>query len=81
AVSARSVVPQTSRAAMERGATPVDRGRLTHVLLALASLAADNSVAECEINPLRVLPDGDVVALDAVLLLRDPRDQGGSDDA
>jgi succinyl-CoA synthetase beta subunit len=35
-------------------------------------------VAECEINPLRVLPDGDVVALDAVLLLRD---QGGSDDA
>ncbi|MER6784114.1 acetate--CoA ligase family protein [Streptomyces sp. NPDC000658] len=64
-----------------RGATPVDRPRLTHVLLALASLAADDAVAECEINPLRVLPDGDVVALDAVLLLRDPRDQGGSDDA
>ncbi|MFL5993019.1 MAG: acetate--CoA ligase family protein [Streptomyces sp.] len=64
-----------------RGATPVDRARLTHVLLALASLATDNAVAECEINPLRVLPDGDVVALDAVLLLRDPRDQGGSDDA
>ncbi|MEU1190341.1 acetate--CoA ligase family protein [Streptomyces sp. NPDC005859] len=63
-----------------RGATPVDRARLTHVLLALASLAADNAVAECEINPLRVLPDGDVVALDAVLLLRDPRDQGGSND-
>lgn len=63
-----------------RGATPVDRARLTHVLLALASLAADDAVAECEINPLRVLPDGDVVALDAVLLLRDPRDQGGSDD-
>ncbi|MFF1442449.1 acetate--CoA ligase family protein [Streptomyces sp. NPDC058295] len=64
-----------------RGATPVDRARLTHVLLALASLAADDAVAECEINPLRVPPDGDVVALDAVLLLRDPRDQGGSDDA
>ncbi|MFG2469930.1 acetate--CoA ligase family protein [Streptomyces canus] len=64
-----------------RGATPVDRARLTHVLLALASLAADDAMAECEINPLRVLPDGDVVALDAVLLLRDPRDQGGSDDA
>ncbi|MET7453203.1 acetate--CoA ligase family protein [Streptomyces sp. NPDC005574] len=64
-----------------RGATPVDRARLAHVLLALASLAADNAVAECEINPLRVLPDGDVVALDAVLLLCDPRDQGGSDDA
>ncbi|MFD5914416.1 acetate--CoA ligase family protein [Streptomyces massasporeus] len=64
-----------------RGATPVDRARLTHVLLALASLAADDAVAECEINPLRVLPDGDLVALDAVLLLRDPRDQGGSDDA
>ncbi|WP_406223729.1 acetate--CoA ligase family protein [Streptomyces canus] len=64
-----------------RGATPVNRARLAHVLLALASLAADDAVAECEINPLRVLPDGDVVALDAVLLLRDPRDQGGSDDA
>lgn len=64
-----------------RGAAPVDRARLTHVLLALASLAADDAVAECEINPLRVLPDGDVVALDAVVLLRDPRDQGGSDDA
>lgn len=64
-----------------RGATPVDRARLTHVLLAMASLAAEDAVVECEINPLRVLPDGDVVALDAVLLLRDPRDQGGSDDA
>ncbi|MFC9131452.1 acetate--CoA ligase family protein [Streptomyces sp. NPDC057099] len=64
-----------------RGATPVDRARLTHVLLALSSLATDKTVAECEINPLRVLPDGDVVALDAVLLLRDSRDQGGSDDA
>ncbi|MFI6703002.1 acetate--CoA ligase family protein [Streptomyces sp. NPDC050509] len=63
-----------------RGAAPVDRARLTRVLLALASLAADDAVAECEINPLRVLPDGDVVALDAVLLLRDARDQGGSDD-
>ncbi|WP_406102513.1 acetate--CoA ligase family protein [Streptomyces canus] len=64
-----------------RGATPVDRARLTHVLLAMASLADEDAVVECEINPLRVLPDGDVVALDAVLLLRDPRDQGGSDDA
>nr|WP_281200082.1 acetate--CoA ligase family protein [Streptomyces antibioticus] len=64
-----------------RGATPVDRARLAHVLLALSALAAVEAVAECEINPLRVLPDGDVVALDAVLLMRDPRDQGGSDDA
>ncbi|MEU9349135.1 acetate--CoA ligase family protein [Streptomyces sp. NPDC048278] len=67
-----------------RGAAPVDRARLAHALLALSSLAADETVAECEINPLRVLPDGDVVALDAVLLLRDElarSDQGGSDDA
>lgn len=64
-----------------RGAAPVDRARLTHVLLALSSLAAEKALAECEINPLRVLPDGDLVALDAVLLLRDSRDQGGSDDA
>ncbi|MFI1704987.1 acetate--CoA ligase family protein [Streptomyces griseoruber] len=64
-----------------RGAAVVNRDRLTHVLLALSRLVIDEAVAECEINPLRVLPDGDVVALDAVLLLRDPRDQGGSDDA
>jgi acetyltransferase len=64
-----------------RGATPVDRARLTGVLLALASLAEHEAVSECEINPLRVLPDGDVVALDAVLLLHDSRVQGGSDDA
>jgi acyl-CoA synthetase (NDP forming) len=54
-----------------RGAGSVNRARLTHVLLALSSLAADETVGECEINPLRILPDGDVVALDAVLLLRD----------
>lgn len=64
-----------------RGAAPVDRKQLAHALLALSSLVADETVAECEINPLRVLPDGEVVALDAVLLLRDSRDQGGSDDA
>jgi acetyltransferase len=57
-----------------RGAAPIDVTRLTHVLTALAALSADDAVLECEINPLRVLPDGDVVALDAVLLLRD---QGG----
>ncbi|MFG1687846.1 acetate--CoA ligase family protein [Nonomuraea sp. NPDC049269] len=64
-----------------RGATPVDGARLTHALLALSSLGCDPAVAECEINPLRVLPDGDVVALDAVLLLRDVMEHGGSDDA
>ncbi|WP_188189836.1 acetate--CoA ligase family protein [Nonomuraea sp. SYSU D8015] len=64
-----------------RGAAPVDRERLARVLLALSALGADPAVAECEINPLRVLPDGDVVALDAVLLPRDVRNQGGSDDA
>ncbi|MFK0113037.1 acetate--CoA ligase family protein [Streptomyces sp. NPDC091217] len=54
-----------------RGIARADRTRLTQVLLTLSCLAADDSVAECEINPLRVLPDGDVVALDAVLLLCD----------
>ncbi|MCD7436663.1 hypothetical protein [Streptomyces lincolnensis] len=49
--------------------------------LALSALAVEKGVAECEINPLRVLPDGYVVALDAVLLLRDSWDQGESDDA
>lgn len=64
-----------------RGAAPVDRTRLARVLLALSSLGTDPAVAECEINPLRVLPDGDVVALDAVLVPRDLRNEGGSEDA
>ena len=49
-----------------RGATPVDRARLTHVLLALASLAAENTVAECEINPLR-----DIKSVDFDLIVSD----------
>lgn len=61
-----------------RGAAPVNRARLAHALMAVASLLADESVEECEINPLRVLPDGDVMALDAVLLLRA---EGGSENA
>ncbi|MET8977936.1 acetate--CoA ligase family protein [Streptomyces sp. NPDC004539] len=49
----------------------IDRSHLCGVLLALACLGADERVAECEIGSLRILPDGDVVALDAVLLMTD----------
>ncbi|WP_416969549.1 acetate--CoA ligase family protein [Streptomyces sp. 4F14] len=48
----------------------VDRTQMCHVLLALSCLAADERVAECEID-LRILPDGGVVAVDATLLMTD----------
>jgi acetyltransferase len=52
-----------------RGAAAVNRDRLAHALTGLATVLSDARVREVEVNPLRVLPDGDVMALDAVLLL------------
>jgi hypothetical protein len=58
-----------------RGAAAVNRDRLVHALTGLATMLSDALVREIEVNPLRVLPDGDVMALDAVLLI----DQGHPD--
>jgi acyl-CoA synthetase (NDP forming) len=50
-----------------RGAAAVDRDALADAVVAVAGLlAASPALSEVEVNPLRVLPDGSVVALDAV---------------
>ena len=52
-----------------RGAPPVDTARVADVLARLADLMAANPrLAELEINPLRALPEGRLVALDALLV-------------
>ncbi|MFA9430272.1 acetate--CoA ligase family protein [Egicoccus sp. AB-alg2] len=55
-----------------RGGPVLRRDRLVEVLVVLAgAVAATPAVSDLEINPLRVLPDGDVMALDAVVLRRE----------
>jgi acetate---CoA ligase (ADP-forming) len=51
-----------------RGAAAVDREALVGAVVAVAGLlAADPLLTDVEVNPLRVLPDGGVAALDAVV--------------
>jgi acetyltransferase len=57
-----------------RGGPVLDRAELGHVVAALGDLiAASPHLAEAEINPLRVTPDG-LVALDAVIITREAAD-------
>jgi acetyltransferase len=52
-----------------RGRSPVDRKRLVEVLMRVSYLIADNpSIAELDVNPLLVTPEG-VTALDARVIL------------
>ncbi len=51
-----------------RGSAPVDTAAVVGVLGRLADLAhANPDMAEVEINPLRALPDGRLIALDALI--------------
>lgn len=71
--AARSMVAELRGAALlagHRGAPPADVEALVRAVLAVSRLAEANAdrVATIEINPLRVLPQGEgVVALDAVI--------------
>jgi acetate---CoA ligase (ADP-forming) len=51
-----------------RGQPPVDRAALVETIFKLGALAVDGEVAELDINPLLVRPDG-VVGLDALIRL------------
>jgi acetyltransferase len=52
-----------------RGGPTLQEDRLIGLLVGLsAAFAATAGIDELEINPLRVLPDGDLIALDAVLV-------------
>ncbi|MGH3321600.1 MAG: acetate--CoA ligase family protein [Streptosporangiaceae bacterium] len=54
-----------------RGLPPVDRSRLAGIVCAVGGLlAASPALAAVEINPLRVTPAGDLVALDALVTTR-----------
>lgn len=55
-----------------RGETPVDIEQLIGVLTALSSLALDRpDIAEVDINPLIVKPDGGIRAVDALVVLNE----------
>ncbi len=56
-----------------RGEQAVDRQSLIDILMALSQLSVDHPlVSEVDINPLRVTPDGRLVAVDALAILRNP---------
>lgn len=64
-----------SRALLDalRGESAVQRPALVKTLVALSQIAMTHAaVAEIDINPLRVTPDGAVVAVDALMILRPP---------
>jgi acyl-CoA synthetase (NDP forming) len=56
-----------------RGAAPLDVSAAAAALAALSRVAAEHpEIAEIEVNPLLVMPEG-VLALDARMVLREPR--------
>jgi acyl-CoA synthetase (NDP forming) len=66
-----------------RGESPIDMDELVRVLTALGEMALQfDEVAQIDINPLKVLPDGKVKAVDALVVLRtgEDRSSGRSDE-
>jgi acyl-CoA synthetase (NDP forming) len=58
-----------------RGEAAVDREALAEILVALSRLAMDHpALAEIDINPLIATPEGDPVAVDALITLTPPTD-------
>jgi acyl-CoA synthetase (NDP forming) len=56
-----------------RGEAAVDRGALVRILTGLAQLALDDpSIAEIDINPLRITPQGETLAVDALIVKQAP---------
>lgn len=54
-----------------RGEKPVQRNQLVQTLVGLSRLAGEfPEIAEIDINPLRITPDGRVIALDALAVLQ-----------
>lgn len=60
-----------------RGEAAVDRTVLTRVLVALGEIGMKHdAVAEVDINPLKIRPDGTPVAVDALVVLKSPGTTG-----
>jgi len=54
-----------------RGEAAVDREALAHILIAVAQIGIEyEGVAEIDINPLKIRPNGQPVAVDALLVLK-----------
>ncbi|MBE9603754.1 acetate--CoA ligase family protein [Acetobacteraceae bacterium H6797] len=51
-----------------RGAPPVDMARLAGIVARVAALAAEQEIAEIDVNPLLCLPDGRILAADALIV-------------
>ena len=53
-----------------RGQAPTDRAAIVQTLTGLSRLAVDRpDVAEIDVNPLKITPTGQVVAVDALVVL------------
>jgi succinyl-CoA synthetase beta subunit len=53
-----------------RGEAPVDRGAIVQILVSLGRISEENlTVQAIDINPLKILPDGSPVAVDALIVL------------
>jgi acetate---CoA ligase (ADP-forming) subunit beta len=53
-----------------RGMPPVDRKGLADILLTLGTIGLENpSIREIDINPLKIRPDGQPIAVDALIIL------------
>ena len=54
-----------------RGEPPVDRNRLVCILRALSRIAAEYpDIAEIDINPLKITPQGDILGVDALVVCK-----------
>ena len=62
-----------------RGESPVNTAVLTQTLLGLSRLALEQpAVAEVDINPLVATPEGDLWAVDALMVLKKPRSESAA---
>ena len=53
-----------------RGMPPVDRGALVDILITLGEIGLENpAIREIDINPLKIRPDGQPIAIDALIIL------------
>lgn len=53
-----------------RGRPPVDREALTDLIITLGRIGLENpAIREIDINPLKIQPDGRVIAVDALIIL------------
>ncbi len=64
-----------------RGESPVDMNRLIQILIALGKIGTEyEEVLQIDINPLKIRPDGQPVAVDALIVLSEQAGEGAARD-